>query len=200
MSKNIFISFLLVIILCLAIAMFLSNYCNLYLNISDFVSIVGLIVTAVGFFIGTYFAVLAVSAYSHVRDIDGIKKNLLAYETQINDVYSSTLGLAENIINLTAQMYTYQINLAYNTSYTLIADTHDHKRRINDLLRRRALLAIEYKYLKEDLRKNYIRELFETGLKEDLPKIESLLSDVSENGDVKDIAKKVYDIIQAKFD
>lgn len=147
---NGFKSSLALIIAIIAFTISLLNY-PLKIRIDEFLSIAGVVVTAIAFLVGAYFSILAVSAYSHVRDIEMVKKNISTLEPKLLSMHDKSRGIARQLINLIDNVYSQQINSGKQLQLKN-ANRDNIIRRINDLYRRRSRLAIEYDYLDKDRR------------------------------------------------
>ena len=89
---------LIIINLVLIIIIFLNS--KGIAKLDNVLSIIGTLTTAIAFLIGCYFAVLAVSAYSHHRDIEKIKSDVQDESKNISNLKIRTIKVSNEILEL----------------------------------------------------------------------------------------------------
>lgn len=161
------------------------------INWDKLFAIVGVVVTAVAFMVGTYFAVLAVNAYSHVREIHRVKESVADIEPTLRILKDRTTTVAGKMVGLMDEMYSRQIDLVRNSSRSGAVDRSLLKKQINYMYRQRSRLAIDYEYLDTQRRVNLIRELWETGTVSDVERLERLLQRENEPPEIVEMGRAV---------
>lgn len=67
------------------------------LSIDALVGYFGLMVTAIGFLVGSYFAVMAVNAYAYTKDVENASREISKIAKEIKDTYSNSKAILEKI-------------------------------------------------------------------------------------------------------
>ena len=147
------------------------------------------------------FALLAISAYSHIKNIQGT-------EVKINEIYkqwNTNVKQAENFIRDYAKEVYNEVDeqISLDEYYYKMLPKEDEmldkivKRR--ELLRlKRARLSYRYPVLDFDLRKKLLLELANIGTFEDIVEIRKLVEDEHENTEIKKIANTVLNLLIEK--
>lgn len=187
----------LLISICLLILEFFSEHA-VRVSLDTFISIAGLLVTVIAFLVGSYFAVIAVSAYSHVREIEHGRKAIEDLEPALKQRAKDTEDVARSMVLLMEGMLNEQISSIKRGSGVSLDERSRMKNRHNELLRQRSLLAIRYDAHDPTRRMALVRELFEVGKPEDLDDLRRLIKRDKESAELVRLARKVYDAIEEK--
>lgn len=161
------------------------------ISFSDFASVLGVfgtIVTIIGFAVGCFFAVLAVEAYGHVKDIKGIKlsaekasesaknslKSITEHENRIKENELKIQSMKRDICTEMDEFFNVHIGLCADVPYSA---TENIIRLRDNLYRRRSLQAIKNAgIINNNLLHSRILEMNQYGKQEDLDALENILS------------------------
>lgn len=170
------------------------------ISIKDILELTGALISAAALVIGTYLAVLAVSAYGHVRDIESqtervttisqdIERDTNRTQKEMEEIRDeSAIELIEILSNL---IFVHQINSG------LLKETDTSKRYIlkkNELLRKRSFLAAKYSMAEKD-RIRWINELKAVGKKDDILRLEEIREKLKKGGEKKAILDTIEEVI-----
>jgi len=171
---------------------------------------IGILITAIAFLVGTYFALLAVSAYSHIKDIEATKKTVEKESTDLTTrmeklqghfeiVYKDGLNIAQEMSNILDNFISHQI---YVDDVNLPQKQEDYEkyllRRRTYLLRMRSRIALEYPYLNTLRRINLIREMLAFADSSDFELLNKSYLNSNEPGEIRDLAKNILDQLKNK--
>lgn len=163
-------------------------------DLNSFLSAIGAIVSAVAFLFGGYFALLAVNAYSHVRDIESKHSSIIELHNSIelaSDNAKNTKLQFDILYNDTScilfdasiRFLEDRINFLLDDSSSMIKEELrpliEHK--VNSLNRQIALIALKYNMLKFEIRQGFINKLFSVGIKEDVKILKDALANESDD-------------------
>jgi len=202
-STCVFISLLILVSFCFLLICYFNS--KELPSIDRIISVIGLIVTAVSLGVAGYFILLAVSAYSHFRDIESIRSSVFDSSDKINkqlaqaevDVAlfkASITSTAKEMVDMLVEFIGHQVycdlHLGNSTLNSSAARRYLQSHR-NNLLRQRALLALKYKFLDSQRRERLVRELGAVGKLDDLPSLKRALEDESEDHNMKLLIKEI---------
>lgn len=191
------------------IAIIISSTNNqISINFSDFFSISGTIITSIGFLIGTYFVIIAVSVYSQLRDIEKLKDSVEKMHNN-SEIFFDNIQKEGNYI-LSAMMInmddflSYQINIYRETVAGLAGSDEkkkdDNRKRVNKLIKIRARLAFRKSLLDRDRRLNLLRELSNVGDLSDIENLKEIIKwEGEEDQEIKELVAMVIRKIQEKY-
>jgi hypothetical protein len=179
---------------------------KLEFSTNSFLTVTGAIMSAMGFVLGIYFALLAVKAYGDIKKIEDqvIKIEMLAQKAEtVNNSINSILNSHTNhfITTIEYQMdldATLMNALDKNKSADLRQIQRFEKRR-EELTRIRARMSYEFIYLEINKRKQYLTELGGLGNEEDLPCLSDILTSENEGEEIKAITKIVIQNIKQRI-
>ena len=174
------------------------------MNVELIISCLGLIITAVSFGAGCFFFVLAVRAYSHVRNIENLESSVKGKIEKFDiQMMKSTKEILENekkgtdtigdLLNLIDIFIGYQI-YSSDIDHGKKTDNFDRDKLIsrrNSLLRYRGRLALRHRGLEPERRENLIREMSVFATEEDIDLIEYVSSDNEEKPEIRFLAKRI---------
>ena len=225
--KNRLLSIFAILISIAAFITVLHDHNYLKIDLNSMFSVIGIIITATAFTIGGYFAILAVSAYSYVRDIESIKTRISScindvekLKTDMGDQYNSAKNrIVEvderiNITNdeqiriskamvatldsyLSHQIFVDDIMYPSQLQPMKVSLSKYLTRRRNEIMRTRSRLALEFSFMEKGRRMDLIRELVAVGEKTDILALERIIKR-DEDSDIKMIAKMVLENINRK--
>lgn len=191
-------------------------YCFLSLNIqntnkTDAISIIGIVITAFAFMLGAYFIVLAVDAYSHLKDI---KNTTLEVENRLSEIISikdkiitehkstinntkATLGTLGKIIDelMTTQIDLYNMKMddyKNNSAATRLIFTQKSR-----LYQYRARFAINNDNIGIEILRSRLMDIQAFGDKKDLDALSMILTS-STDTEVKYLAESAINTIRFK--
>lgn len=156
-------------------------------------SIIGVFVSTVALVVTTYFVVLAISAYSHIRDIQQNRK-------KIDELISDWINKNEQAIKLLrnyAETLYEEIDEEIALEELKNNDVSDKIKRRNSLRIRRARLSYRCPMLDYKDRIKLLNELASIGELKDIRPIKELI--VNEDGDIKAAAELVLEDLQKKL-
>lgn len=175
---------------------------SLKFSIDSIFNFLGVIVSSFALAIGAYFALLAVSAYSHIRNIQTVEEkiNLLFKEISLN---KEDIKLCINDFAATLyQEIDEQLSLDEYLYKLLPKDTQNTKnieQRRAELRLKRARLCYNYPMLNSDLRKKLILELAAIGDIDDIKPLKKICDSSTENEIIKKNSQSVITILSSKF-
>lgn len=188
-------SFFAVIISFISILISIFNINSpLKMEIDRIFSIIGLTTTVIAFLIGAYFALLAVSAYSHVKNIYIVENNMEDLERKVYKKKEDLNLLSESVADLIYEFYSQQIDSAHKSS-----NKTRYENIKNFYYRKRSLLAIKFSCLNNNKRITAITEFSATANKDDLPILQNLINNDKEDKDAIAAAKVVINYINRTF-
>ena len=167
------------------------------IEIGTVISILGLIITSTAFVLGTYFALLAVDAYSHIQNIKNIKNEIVEIsesskllQTEISNNNKFLATTTADIVDefLSHQIYLNELPSAPETFKEEMRG-YIKKRRI-ELQATRARILVQNKYLNTTRRENLIRELGVLGDRSDVMALEKIEEDNQEDSGIRNLAAK----------
>ena len=160
----------------------------------------GILITALAFVLGAYFAFLAVKAFEDIRSvekqvvkIEKLGQKAIKANKSINSILQSHL----NDFVITIE---YQMSLLDNLSGSV--QTTDKKlfdnllKRKEELFLMRARMCYKFPYLEMTLRQKFLLELSQHGTEEDLPYLRQVLDSSNENKDFKEIVRTAIQEIE----
>ncbi len=174
------------------------------ISLDKVLAIVGVSISGIGFMVGTYFALLAVNAYSHVREIEHTRVEIENLTCEMRNEICKNTSLSKQLLTETVlrieDFISAELNIAKYVSVVQLNEEAKNKieKRQNYLLRERAILALRNDCFPQARRENLIRELFVVGKNKDLELIESVLQSPKENENIKRILKKVAERIRKR--
>lgn len=172
---------------------------------ADVLNLMGAIVTGISFMIGCYFAFRAIQGYGQIRDIE----NRLKEAKNIEDHLREELNKAAETRNEIGSSMIETINSMHETAVELVqsllsqTSNDDDKRKMldkihNKISRQRGTLFF-LKQLPNDTREKALMYLIRFGDEFDREKLQKIITDPTESENIKNSAKKAYEIIQQRF-
>lgn len=186
-----------------AICLFLLYVSNIQGNITvaNLLNMSAAITTGMAFLVGCYFALLAVTAYSHFRDIEKVKSHVTDISSNAGRTVASLNKKSEDMIltgkdHLSTMSSMIDESISIQLSIGCMGKSNKHvkkqlqKKNIS-LRRMRSLLALKYDYFEKQRRINLIRELFEFATLIDLPTLKKASLANSDNSEIKEIVDAI---------
>lgn len=172
---------------------------------SDILNLLGVTITGVAFMIGCYFAFRAIQGYGQIRDIE----NRLKEAKKIEDHLQEELNKVAETRNEIGSSMIETINSMHETAGELVqsllspASNDDDKRKMldkihNKISRQRGILFF-LKQLPNDTREKALMYLIRFGDEFDREKLQKIITDPTESENIRDSAKKAYEMIQQRF-
>jgi uncharacterized membrane-anchored protein YhcB (DUF1043 family) len=173
--------------------------------------IIGILVSSFALVVGFYFAILAISAYSHVKKIQDQEEKVRDLINKWDANYQRSEKLIENseksIKNYTETMEELSKNYA-ETLFDEIEEqiyieelhnnTYSNKDRRNVLKVRRARLSYRCPMLDIEKRKQLMIELASIGDATDIEHIKKIISNFREHDSIKEVAKVILPILEKR--
>ena len=149
-------------------------YCKTPEGFGSYINIVGTLTTSIAFIVGSYFALLAVQAYGHIKDIDDLHNQI---KLRSDSMLATLSEYKEEYINLESTrqqsiltFFDHQIALTFVNSFPLTMREELEpiiSKRREELYRQRSLLAFDSAYLNEKTRLDRMREIINYGYEND---------------------------------
>lgn len=203
----------ILVIIALTLANVHIEYDNIVFSFEKVGNILGIIISVFGLLVTSYFVVLAIDAYSHIKEIRNCK-NLLeslikewqkqAEETNnkmdVNDKKARKLigQITESINNYSDFIYNDLAEQIALEGQKNITKTDKLKRR-NSLFIRQSRLSYLFPMLENSVREKLLLQLGDIGEEEDLEAIRKITQDENEPKRLRDIAELVYDQLKRKL-
>ena len=185
---------LVVIALCFAMADISLN--NLKFSIDHLYSLIGLIISVLGLLVTSYFVILAVNAYSHVKEIEKSLKKTKDIELRVlstDKALTSTIETIKSLINEYIMSLRYDIGLQFDSTKT------DVKEKYRTLKLRQARLSYQFpEYLKDKEKESAFLLLGDFGDKSDIEPLEQYINTTKDSDELKEIAKLVISCLKTK--
>ena len=181
----ILLSVLVVIALCLAMADISLN--NLKFSIDHLYSLIGLIISVLGLLVTSYFVVLAVNAYSHVKEIEKSLQKTKDIEQSVsfaNKTITSTLEKCEKLVNEYVMSLYYDIEMQFDSTKTDLTEKY-----ITLKLRKARLSYLFPEYLKDQTKESAFLLLGDLGDESDIVPLENYIKNSNDSDELKEIAK-----------
>lgn len=147
-------------------------------------SIMGTIVTALGFVTGLFFILLAVDAYGEIQQIKKLKE-------ESSQKLKEQDKMLREMADLTYDFLSIQIGMS-----TKSMDQNKNKKRT---IRQRRKFALQNKHLNEKRRINLIKEFKNDGVEEDINTLQSILDDPEESDGIKEVIEEVIRVIESRY-
>lgn len=183
---------LVVIALCLAMSDISLN--NLKFSIDHLYSLIGLIISVLGLLVTSYFVVLAVNAYSHVKEIEKSLQKTKDIEQRVlsaDKALTSTLKKIESLINEYIMSLYYDIGSQFDSTKT------DVKEKYKTLKLRQARLSYRFpEYLKDNAKESAFLLLGDLGDESDIEPLEQYIKTTKDSDELKEIAKLVISCLK----
>jgi len=169
-------------------------------DLNDFLSIIGTIITSFAFLIGCYFAVLAVSAYSHHREIEKIKSDVVIEALKIDNLKNRVSNTINDMIELMIDFINEQIKKTYKRRPGIIGRELENYQQIRrgELFRKRALAASQHPGLNHTRRENLMRELSTFGKRVDIAILKEIEADEKESEQIRKLANEIIEDLKLK--
>ncbi|MBR6550448.1 MAG: hypothetical protein IKT71_04520 [Paludibacteraceae bacterium] len=185
---------LVVIALCFAMADISLN--NLKFSIDHLYSLIGLIISVLGLLVTSYFVILAVNAYSHVKEIEKSLKKTKDIELKVlstDKTITSTIKKIKSLTNESIMSLRYGIALQFDSTKT------DVKEKYRTLKLRQARLSYQFpEYLKDNEKESAFLLLGDFGDKSDIEPLEQYIKTTKDSDELKEIAKLVISCLKKK--
>ena len=166
---------LLVIVLIIAVVALIMSLADIELEALAFsldkgATIIGILVSTVGLVVTGYFVVLAINAYSHVREIEDLAQKTNSYEQSIN-LFKDRMG---EILDCYSSYLFEDLSERISSVGMVPSGEQSMKDEKLNLRKKRARLVLKLPEIKEDLFRKLVLELGEIGDKQDLDNLKSL--------------------------
>ena len=185
---------LVVIALCFAMADISLNH--LKFSIDHLYSLIGLIISVLGLLVTSYFVILAVNAYSHVKEIEKSLKKTKDIELKVlstDKAITSTIKKIKSLTNASIMSLRYGIALQFDSTKT------DVKEKYRTLKLRQARLSYQFpEYLKDNEKESAFLLLGDFGDKSDIEPLEQYIKTTKDSDELKEIAKLVISCLKKK--
>ena len=177
-------------------------------NINSWLSLIGIIFSTIVFAIGGYFAVLAVSAYSHVREIEHIRESIDRLFTEKSEQFSRLESTGNATMSSMASVYDdfvsdgESILLIFEKILDNLVRPSDRlnyrmmfQESIFKLRKQRGNMALKNSFMEVERRSNLIRELcgiieYRSDIEAVFEAFEKILKDDKEPKDIKNFIEK----------
>ena len=185
---------LVVIALCFAMADISLN--NLKFSIDHLYSLIGLIISVLGLLVTSYFVILAVNAYSHVKEIEKSLKKTKDIEQKVLSADKALTSTIEKIKSLTNESF---MSLRYGIGLQFDSTKTDVKEKYRTLKLRQARLSYQFpEYLKDNEKESAFLLLGDFGDKSDIEPLEQYIKTTKDSDELKEIAKLVISCLKKK--
>lgn len=187
----------LTISLIIIIALFLTIVGLKHLDIASIdsntiFSVLGLLISSFAFLVGGYLAVLAVSAYSHIRELDRAHNKINSQKLEIELIGDSTRQMALESAEILDHIYTH-----YSESLDRSSQDAENIEKYNSIMRRRSLFWAKNDFLSLKRRKGRIMELAETGKYRDIKLLKSVKEYSTTDDELKVIIENVIEKLRS---
>lgn len=153
---------------------------------NSLISVAGLIITALGFLLGSYFAFIAVRAYQYLSDIEQIHNQLSNLDNERNMILTKyTEFILDNI--------DHQLNLELTLLNTDESFSNSVQQRSNELYLLRSRMSYMFSNMDKTRRTSLMMELGQLGNQEDIIPLEELLGKT-------DSSCEFYNVIQTTLE
>jgi hypothetical protein len=172
--------------------LFGSNYSGIDPN--QVISVMGTVVTAIAFLITGYFILLAIDAYSHVRDIDKIQRTV---ESKSNDTLKTCGDTERKLTHMAGAARRAAGDIARMMDEYLsyrIAAASGSGTDVNRLFKERGMVAVRYPFMQSERRQSLLLELLENSTllrSEELADVREALADETDSKEVKELLRKI---------
>ena len=156
--------------------------------------IIGIFVSTIGILITAYFVVLAINAYSHIKDIQSIKKEIDGYAQGIKEDFENFQIQKKDLLREQAQ----SLFNGLDTQIALAELSKSVKLR-NMLVLEQARLACRYPMLDKQIRLTLLRKLADIGEVKDIYNIEIIIYNPDEDTEIKKQSELVLEELKRKF-
>lgn len=182
--------------------------CELIYDYTKVTEFVGLLVTILGVVFSLYFIIVGLKASDVEKEvskmlgqIEKIEDEITQKQSQINSVKKQANSVKEQVdnaiiveMNQQDEMYGHLLHQA-----GLIADDRERKRTEDSLNLSRARLATKSKFLSKDIRMKRMPLLEMLGDSTDIADLERIINDLTEDKDIKELAKMMKDAIENRL-
>lgn len=163
------------------------SFDHLYNVVCIFISVLGLLVTS-------YFVILAVNAYSHVKEIENILQKAKDIENKVqsaDEAVKSTLNKVEKLVNESSMLLYYDIEMQFDSTKTKTEEKY------RALKLRQARLAYKFpEFLDEQIKTSALLLLGDLGDESDIEPLEQYLKTTKDSSELRDIAKLVISCLK----
>ena len=167
---------------------------NLKFSIDHLYSLIGLIISVLGLLVTSYFVVLAVNAYSHVKEIEKSLQKTKDIEQRVlsaDKALTSTFKKIESLINEYIMSLYYDIGSQFDSTKT------DVKEKYKTLKLRQARLSYRFpEYLKDNAKESAFLLLGDLGDESDIEPLEQYIKTTKDSDELKEIAKLVISCLK----
>lgn len=144
----------------------------------------------------SYFVILAVNAYSHVKEIEKSLKTTKDIELKVlstDKAITSTIKKINSLTNASIMSLRYGIALQFDSTKT------DVKEKYRTLKLRQARLSYQFpEYLKDNEKESAFLLLGDFGDKSDIEPLEQYIKTTKDSDELKEIAKLVISCLKKK--
>jgi hypothetical protein len=191
-SNKLTISFIIIIALFLTIVG-LDHLDFENIESTSIISVLGLLISSFAFLVGGYLAVLAVSAYSHIRELDRAHNKINSQKLEIELIGDSTRQMALESAEILDHIYTH-----YSESFDRSTQNTENIEKYNSIMRRRSLFWAKNDFLSLKRRKGRIMELAETGKYRDIKLLKSVKEYSTTDDELKTIIESVIEKLKSR--
>lgn len=169
---------------------------NLKFSIDHLYSLIGLIISVLGLLVTSYFVILAVNAYSHVKEIEKSLKKTKDIEQKVLSADKALTSTIEKIKSLTNESF---MSLRYGIGLQFDSTKTDVKEKYRTLKLRQARLSYQFpEYLKDNEKESAFLLLGDFGDKSDIEPLEQYIKTTKDSDELKEIAKLVISCLKKK--
>jgi len=172
-------------------------------SLSVVLSVMGTIITGLGFVTGLFFIFLAVDAYSEVQEIKKIKEEAKQlkneHEKMSKEMAGSMLELKNEHERMSKEMAGSMLDFL-STQLSASANFRLPNKTIKKIRAERARFVLNKKHFDDYRRINIIREFQAVGTERDIDVLQKVLNDPTESEKIKEMVEQVIGALKKKFE
>lgn len=183
------VSLFVLVVLALVFATADINYDALFFSLDKTATITGILVSTIGMFITIFFVILAINAYSSIKEIEKVKETIQQDTKHIEGKKTEFDNLLKNYAKSLYNGFEAQI---------AITNTPDNQSLCNELRLGQARLSYQYPMLDEKIRENLLWKLAYLGQnREDVVAVKSIV--FNEQGTIQLLAGLVLEELKKRL-
>ena len=191
-----FISLFILVVLALIFATADINYDALFFSLDKTATIMGIFVSTIGIFITVYFVILAINAYSSIKEIEKVKE-IIQQDKEIIRQDTEHIERKKTDFDNLLKIYAKSLYNGFEAQIA-ITNTSDNQSLCNELRLGQARLSYQFPMLDEKIRENLLWKLAYLGKdKEDVVAVKSIA--FYEQGDIQVLSKLVLEELKNRL-
>jgi uncharacterized membrane protein YccC len=160
-------------------------------SLSMALSIMGTIVTALGFAAGLFFVLLALDAYAEIQKLKEVRETTSNLQKESERQFSELHQEKERMLKELAESMDYFLG-----TQLAVPTNQQHSR--EQIHRRRSLFALHTRHLNARRRSSLIRDLKKFGREDDIPDLQRILEEPTTPDSVKEVVEEVIEVLEKK--